>query len=126
LARAAEDDIVVYADAGMALRQPLTPLLPLCRDRGGLLLFAGHYDGVGGQPNVCATWTKRDCFVRLECDEPRYHRAPMLDAAFLLFANTARARAFVDEWLEGCSDARALTDAANQCAQPNLPGFIEH
>jgi hypothetical protein len=125
LDRARDEDIVVYADAGVTILEPLTPLLELCRAQGGVLLFAGHYDRPG-RPNVCATWTKRDCFVRLGCDEPVYHRAPMLDAAFLLFARNSRAMSLVDEWLASCVDPRILTDMPNECGRPNLPGFVEH
>jgi hypothetical protein len=123
----ADGDILVYADAGLEFVGDLSPLFELCAAKGGLLLFDGHYDDVGGPgPNVCAKWTKRDCFVLMGCDEPRFHDGRMLDASLLVLRATDRARAFVREWRGWCEDARLLTDDENVCGRPNLPAFVDH
>jgi hypothetical protein len=125
LEEAGEDDIVVYADAAITVLRPLAPLFELCRRQRGILVFRGHYDRSGG-PSPCRAWTKRDGFVLAGCDTRAFHDAPMLDASFLVFENSRRARAFVDEWLDLCSDPRILTDARNTCGLPNLPDFVDH
>jgi hypothetical protein len=113
----AEDDLVVYADSGSDLRGPL--------DR--LVASADEYDGVlfwNDYPN----WmhVKRDAFVLTGTDTPCYHHARQLDAAFLVFRNNARVRAFVQLWLAHCADPRQLTDQSNTCGLPNLLGFEAH
>jgi uncharacterized protein YndB with AHSA1/START domain len=120
-------DLVLYSDAGIEIVADVSPLLELCRTKGGLLLFAGHYDDVGAPgPNLCGKWTKRDCFVFMDCDEPRYHEGQMLDASFMIFAKNPRAEALVREWLLCCSQRQLLADEPNVCGLPNLPGFIQH
>ena len=124
---AAADDVVVYADAGIEIVGDLQPLFAICRDRAPVLLFAGHYDdaGVAG-PNVCGKWTKRDCFVAMACDEPRYHEGQMLDASVVVLRKTPAALAFVREWLLCCVQPHILTDEPNVCGLPNLANFISH
>lgn len=127
LKEAADDDLVVYADAGLEITGELSPLFEICRARAPLLLFAGHYDDVGAPgPNLCAKWTKRDCFVALDCDQPRYHDGQMLDASFIIVRKRADTMAFVREWLLHCARPRLITDEPNVRGLPNLRTFVEH
>ena len=127
LERAAPGEAVIYADAGIAFTADPTPLIELCRREGGILLFAGHYedDPVPG-PNVNSRWTKRDCFVRLGADEPRFHGAVQADASLMVFIRNERSLAFVRRFLESCEDPAVLSDDPNVCGLPNLPDFIDH
>ncbi|HEY6901815.1 MAG TPA: hypothetical protein VI233_14265, partial [Puia sp.] len=61
LKSASDGDIVVYADSGLEIIAPLEPLLDICRNGNPVLLF-GNADSVNG------AWTKRDCFVLMDCD----------------------------------------------------------
>lgn len=126
LAAADEKDILVYADAGVSVVQPLQPLFDLCRETAGLLVFAGHYDGLAAQLNTCGRWTKRDCFILMDCDRPEVHAAPMLDASFLVLRKTERSIGFVKAWLELCKLSAIVTDLPNTCGKRNLPGFVAH
>jgi hypothetical protein len=119
------DDVIVYLDAGVEITGKLSPLLCLCLERSGIMVFAGHYDDVG-VPNLCRTWTKRDCFVGMDCDEARYHEGQMLDASLIVLARTERSLAFIHEWGLYCRQSSILTDQPNLCGLPNLPGFLDH
>lgn len=114
-----------YADSGIEVVADLSPLVALCSRQGGLLVFAGHYYR-HGKPNECGSWTKRDCFVEMNCDEPRYHHACMVDASFLVLEKCERSMAVVNEWLRYCKLRSVLTDDPNVCGLDNLPGFVEH
>lgn len=119
-------DIVIYADAGIEIIGDLSPLLNLALQKG-ILLFAGHYDDIGSPgPNICSKWTKRDCFVFMDSDEPRYYQSQMLDASFLVLVKTEKSVAFIREWFLYCSQPQLLTDQPNVCGCPNLSDFIEH
>ncbi|MCC6414295.1 MAG: hypothetical protein IT582_00070 [Opitutaceae bacterium] len=117
LEHAAEDDIVIYADSGSDLRASPEALITLARAHDGVLFWNDY-------PN----WmhVKRDAFVLTGTDTPYYHQARQLDAAFLVFRNTKRVRAFARLWLEHCADPRQLTDQPNTCGRPDLPGFRQH
>ncbi len=123
----AEGDLLVYSDAGVEIVADLDPLFEICRERAEILLFANPYDDPGPpQPIVCRAWTKRDCFVFLDCDEPRYYDAPLVDASFLIVRKTPRAVAFIREWLLYCCQPQLLIDGPSVCGQPELPGFVNH
>ena len=127
LMKIAPGDVLFYLDAGIEVVANLSPLLNLCLEKSGLLLFVGHYDELNYPgPNLCGTWTKRDCFVGMDCDEPRYHNGRMLDASVIVVSKTDSARAFVHEWGLCCRQPQLLTDRPNLCELPNLPGFIGH
>ena len=127
LRQLAEDDILIYCDAGVEIVADLAPLVELALDNRDLLLFAGDVDLTGsGLGDACGAWTKRDCFELMDADEPRYHHAHMLDASFLVLRNRGVAPELVREWQEYCSRAEVVTDQPNTCALPNLPGFIDH
>ncbi len=119
-------DVLIYSDSGIEVIGDLSPLFCLVR-RKELLLFQNHYDDfcVPSQ-NLCGKWTKRDCFVLMDCDEPRYHKGRMLDASFLVLMNTPLTRAFVTEWFLYCCQPHILTDRPNACGLPNLPEFFDH
>jgi hypothetical protein len=118
--RAAKDgDIVVYADSGLDLIAPLDPLFEICRNSDPIVVF-----GNGEFPN--STWTKRDCFILMDCDSEEYWRAPQCDAAFCLFRREEASLRFVETWLEYCRDPRIVTDDPNTCGRRDLPDFVEH
>lgn len=114
-----EGDIVVYADSGLEIVAPLDPLLEICRDGNPIVLF-----GNGDFSN--SMWTKRDCFILMDCDTEGDWHSPQCDAAFGLFRRCETTLRFVTEWLGYCRDARILTDDANTCGRRNLPDFIDH
>jgi hypothetical protein len=121
LRRCGPDDVVIYWDVGRTkpntFARPIAPLVRWCREHGGLL---------PGVPIVSqGRWTKRDCFHFMGCDEPRFWNARQVQATFSIWSGRA-AIAFVEEWLTWCRDRRCLTDDANECGLPNLPGFKEH
>jgi hypothetical protein len=115
--RAEEGDVVVYLDAGVLIHRHLEPLLEQARRRELMLVKNRH-------PN--RPYVKRDCFVLTGTDLPECHEAPQLDASCLLIKNTRANRELIATWLDLCTDARILTDAPNECRQPNLPGFVSH
>jgi len=119
LKQAAEGDIVVYSDSGLEVIAPLEPLFAIARDGNPIILF-----GNGDSPN--SMWTKRDCFILMDCDTEAGWKAQHCDAAFSLFAKTPASLQFVTEWLGYCRDARILTDDPNRCGRRNLPDYIHH
>lgn len=119
LEKAALGDIVVYADSGIEIIQPLDPLFELLNERRSIIVFS-----CGGHLNK--TWTKRDCFKLLECDSEKYWNTEQRLASFQLYKKTPVTIKFVTEWLEMSRDARAITDMPNQLGEDNLDGFVDH
>lgn len=114
-----EGDFLIYADAGtFCVNRMRHMTVQLDRDKRDIFLSSGLL------PNAC--FTKRDAYVRMDCDEPAAYKAHTVAAGYLLLRNTAYARAFIGRWLLYAEDPRILTDAPSVCGLPELPEFIEN
>jgi len=117
---AANGEAIVYCDSGSIFRGDVNPIVRRCRDETpGVLGFA-----LAGFQERC--WTKRDAFVRMGCDTPRFHDSDQIEGGLCILINNDFSRAFVDQWLRYAEDPRILTDMPNQCGHDNLPGFQKH
>ena len=114
-----EGDVVIYSDCGIELIDSLDPVINICKEQQPVLLFAN-----GNFKNLM--WTKRDCFVLMNCDNKKYWDGLHCDAAFALFRKSEMSIRFLNQWLIYGSDERIITDLPNVCGKENLPGFIEH
>jgi len=122
-----EGDLLVYCDAGIAIVADPAPLFELCIKTGGILLFHAHYDDIGAPgPCINSRWTKRDCFVLMDCDQPAYWSARHLDASFQVYQKNELSDRFLKEYLSACSDPRILADIPNTSGLDNHPDFIQH
>ena len=114
-----EGDIVIYSDCGIEIIESLEPLINISKTKESILLF-----GNGDFSN--ALWTKRDCFIFMDCDNEQFWYSPHCDAAFSIFRKCELSIKFLTDWLNFGRDDRILTDVPNKCGLPNLPEFIEH
>jgi hypothetical protein len=114
-----DGDIVIYSDCGIEIIASLHPLIKLCSDKEPILVF-------GNANHVNASWTKRDCFILMECDSERYWFGPHCDAGFALFQKTDFTLRFLNEWLHFGQNKHVITDLPNACGKDNLAGFVEH
>lgn len=126
LQRVAFGDIVVYSDVGRyrggyTVERDISPLVDFCARNRGLLpgVLAPSF-------GANSRWTKRDCFVLMDCDSPYYWNHPQIQATFSVWAKTEFALSFVKDWSTYCSDMRIVGDAPNTLGLPNLPGFVDH
>lgn len=71
-------------------------------------------------------WTKRDCFILMNCDEPKYHNSTQLEAGLIGVKNTSFTVQIVKEWLQNCQNENIITDLPNICGKPNFDGFKDH
>jgi hypothetical protein len=119
-----DGDIVLYTDAGMRVIDKLDPLFEITEtSRDNRMLFAS--------PQMYGThlhseYTKRDCFILMGQDEPKYWDARMLNAAFHVWMKTPRNIDFLSEWQMYLKDSRIVTYEPNTCGQPDLPNFNDH
>ena len=71
-------------------------------------------------------WTKRDCFVLMNCDESKYHNSTQLEAGLIGIKNTSFAVHIMTEWLQNCQNENIVTDIPNVCGLSNFDGFRDH
>jgi hypothetical protein len=114
-----DGDIVLYSDCGIEISDRMESIISICKDKQPVLLF-----GNGNFRN--STWTKRDCFILMDCDRELYWKGPHCDASFSLFRKNNQSHQFLNDWLLYAMDKRVLTDLPNTCGKRNLPDFNEH
>ncbi len=120
LNKAADGDIVMFTDADTYPVKDFSVLYDICdkSDNGGMFFT------VSGHTN--RKWCKRDCFIVMNQDEPRYHDAPAAVARFMLFKKGVwPAYQLLLEWLTySCNKSANTFDKS--VLGPELSGFTEH
>ena len=116
-----EGDVVLYTDAGISVIGNLNPLFEITHDSSkyGRMLFqlpGGH---------VNKTWTKRDCFILMGCDEKKYWEGHLTNGAISLWKKTPENIEYLKEYLRYLRDPRIVTDEPSMMG-PNLIGFKDH
>lgn len=124
LERAKDGDVVMFTDADTFPVDDFSVLYETCARDGGVMLFKA-----GGNVNrrfTQAQWCKRDCYIAMNQDEPRYYEAEAGVARFMLFQKGQwRAQQFLMEWLTYCVNPLATTfDPSILADEPE--GFVEH
>lgn len=113
-------DIIFYYDCGAyTINRPIHVLANLCIRNGGTLFHEW------GEKN--SKYTKRDAFVYMNCDNPKYYNAPALQNTWFLLQKSDFAEIFVNEWLQYNLDERIASYVKpNTCGLPDILGFVEN
>ena len=93
-----------------------------------------YIDGVMGDEaqlfivasNLNKNYTKRDCFVYMNCDEEVYWDANQLEAGVTFWTVCDKSKEILKEWLEWCLDERVNgyeTSFSNKSEFPGFNGF---
>ena len=112
-------DYLFYCDSGAFYCNKIDKLIE-CLEQNNTDILAFEI------PLIEKQWTKRDCFILMECDSEEYFNTNQRIATYILFKKTERVINFVNEYLNYCSDERILTDLENSQGIENYEGFIDH
>jgi hypothetical protein len=120
-------DFLVYYDVGRPtiphkFSQPVLPLLDWCEQKNGGMLPGTYISQYGRN----AKWTKRECFVVMGCDEPRYWDHPQIQATYSVWQKNDCSLAFVHDWLRWCMEPAALTDDRLLSEVADFDDFVDH
>ena len=114
-----DDQMLFYLGVDLLLVAPLAALrAEMLRDGIDVVGFRTQH--------AEHAWTKRDCFVLMDCDQPPYRDTPQIRTGFSAWRRTPFAMAFVEEWLRLVQDERLATDLPSRCGLPEHPTFREH
>lgn len=119
-----EGDCALYMDGGISVIDNLNPLFDLAGalPNKGKVIFRVPW--VGAQ-HTAKKWTKRDCFILMNCDNEKYWNAQQTNGAVSLWIKNPENETFIKEWLRYCRDPRIVTDDPNLCGA-NIMGFLNH
>jgi hypothetical protein len=127
LTRIPNGALLIYWDVGQRVHpnrfeQSPKPLLSWCVENNDGILPGVYIPQFG--PNK--RWTKRDCFVAMNCDSPEYWDHPQVQATFSIWQKSAKAMDLTEEWLTWCERPEVITDEPNRLGLPNFDGFVAH
>lgn len=107
LSRLKNGDMVLYLDADTYPIEDFSVLFRECERIGGHMAFMAT---AKTEPLCNRQWCKRDCFVCMGCDEPRYWHGPHYVARFIVMQKGASGITdFLDEWQAHCLDRHCQT-----------------
>lgn len=114
-----DGDFLVYSDSGIEIINNLTPLFKICGKQDGILLF-----NCGGHLNKI--WTKRDCFVLMDCDKEKYWNSEQTLGSFQVYEKKERSIRFLKEYLKYGENENIITDIPNIMGFLNFSEFKDH
>jgi hypothetical protein len=116
-----DSDWLMYTDSGMYFVRDPWPWVESnsdCIGEKGIATF--------GTCDRNRKYCKRDAFVLMGMDEPRYIDSEQRQASVFVCKKTDFSLRFVREWLDWCCDPRVITDLPNTKGLPNHTGFQDH
>lgn len=113
-----EGDAVIYIDAGIEAKKDFRILFDIAKKNNGFCLFK--------HPHLNYKWTKRDCFILMECDNSHYHNEYQCDASTQVYIKNMETTNFITMLLKYGSDERIIGDKPNVMGHNNISGFIDH
>jgi hypothetical protein len=117
LKNASTDEIILYMDCADIFMNGFLNFLRQKINLSEFFLIKGQF--------VNSSYTKRDCFILMDCDEEKYWNSIQLEAGICAFKKTEKSLNFVSEWLNYAKNRNILTDDSN-ITKENLNGFIDH
>lgn len=113
-----EDEILIYIDSTDLPEKIFFDIVLDHFNKKDLLLINRGYNH--------GEWTKRDCFILMDCDNNKYYESVQLEAGIIGLKKTEFNTNLIKEWFEFMKNEKILTDIPNTCGQPNLPNFVDH
>lgn len=113
-----EGDFIIYCDCGDMFSPGLKSYVEntLTEDDQCLLLVGNNLNG---------KYTKRDCFIKMNCDEEDYHNSNQLEVGFMVWRVCEESIKTVSEWLEFCTDSQIINNDESTLGE-ELSGFVSH
>lgn len=97
-----DGDILFYMDISDILFGDIRQFLidKLNQNNGFMLIQTSHLN---------KTWTTKDCFLYMDCDNEKYWNTGQLEAGNIAFIKKSETIKFVEEWLYFCQNENILT-----------------
>jgi len=119
LSKINENDMLLYIDSGICAVKDVTILFEYFKKMNqDIILFQNH----GLQNQV---WTKRDCFVLMDCDNEDYYYKEQVNAAIQLYKKTSNSTQFLRKYLDFCTNYDIISDSKSKL-KPDFVSFIEN
>jgi len=114
-----ENDYIFYCDSGSHFVSSINPMVSVFeRDNLSIMTFL--------QLHKASKWTKRDMFILMNADEPKFTTTGLRVGGFFMFKKNDFSKKFFEECLHYSLDYRIITDSPNECGFDNYSDFVDH
>lgn len=114
-----EGSYIFYSDSGSVFVDSVDKLIAVMdRDNISVMTFR--------QNHLSYFWTKRDVFILMNADEPKYTHTGQRAGGWFLLKKNDDSRAFIEECYNYSLDYRICTDVPNTLGFANYGGFYDH
>lgn len=114
-----EGDVVLYSDCGDLLHPNIGNYIKNYLLTEEVLLVSSE-----GPMFKQKIWTKKECFVQMNCDENKYKECLQLEAGVVAFKKCNKSINLVKEWLNYCLIPSIINDEKDEKIQ--LQEFKDH
>lgn len=113
-----EGDFIIYCDCGDMFSPGLKSYVESTISENDIcLLLLGN--------NKNGHYTKRDCFIKMNCDEKDYHESNQLEVGFMVWKVCQKSINIVSEWLNYCTDYQIINNDPSVLGE-ELSEFVAH
>ncbi|MCX4296503.1 MAG: hypothetical protein OSJ73_05650 [Lachnospiraceae bacterium] len=114
-----QNDYLIYLDSGAFYMNNVQYLIKVMeKEKQDIMAFE--------LPFKERHYSKRDVFICMGCDEPRYTDTNQRMATMIIIKKTNRAQCFTNEWLQFAQMEDIITDAKNHMGKYNYNGFVDN
>ena len=113
------DDLLLYSDVADEIYNPAFYdwLILRTNQMGGKFFNANYYNH--------AQWTKRDCFILMNCDTDEFWSHRQLEAGTIGLLKQRDTESLLKEWGRWCEYDKVIDKSPNTLGE-NLSGFVDH
>lgn len=113
------DDAVLYADCGDLVLPGLISYAKKYMMNNDIFLISA-----GNKNFTNKKYTKKECFIEMNCNEEKYFNEIQLEAGICGFKKSNFSTKFVNEWLNWCCKKSIIDDTKDMAIQDK--DFIDH
>lgn len=116
-----DGDYLIYTDAGSIYVNRIQNLIDCMeREQQEIMVFSLE------QGMLERKYAKRDAFVLMDCDTPKYTDTPQSIGGYVILKKAPFVEKFLQEDLEYAQDPRIISEIENTQGLPNYEDFIAH
>ncbi len=112
-----DGEIILWLDVDLSVRQSPQWLIDQA-DEHGIAVQDSRF-------NNC-DWTRRDCFVLMDCDEEKYWKVKQIWGAMLAFKKLPWVQMFVTDWLMWSLQEDVMLGNENKYGKPDFADGVNH
>ena len=120
-----KDDVLIYSDAG---KLPLDVSIERTEHLAALAKrqAEGFISGMQFPAARNDQWTKRDAFILMDADQPKYREANQIQVGWSAWTQSDACFQLLNDWQRYAEDRRICSDDENALGEPDYEGFQEN